>query len=141
MKFDGNGIPYNAPLSAAEKTQLPSGLLPSGEANYFDFVQYIGNGINKAYPSPNVAVIDGAIESGLLRSYPSSVFGVEKSGIFNYNELTGKFSNAVEANKLKIESFSIFNPYILHYRVDDTTVRIPYTSTFKVSISYDPYIR
>lgn len=152
MKIDSSGIPYNAPLSIIEKIQLPSGLLPSGEANFYDFLQNekpynLGSGINNVYPFPiNSIVVSGIKVSGLFSTYPPTVNPVEISGIFNYDGLVGKFSNVSQVSGLKIESFDIFNPYIYHYKVFDEDdnlreIKIPYISTYKVSLSYDPYKR
>ena len=152
MKFDSSGIPYNAPLSAAEKIQLASGLFPSGEANYFDFSQdrslYQGSGINAVYPSPtgiqvqNGIFVDNDLEvSGLYPTYPPDVNPVEKSGIFDFENLASRFSNVSQVSGLKIESFDIFNPYIHYYRVESQPVKIPYISTYKLSTVYDPYKR
>jgi hypothetical protein len=136
-----SGVPYNAPLTSGQKQQLPLGLLPSGEANYYDFNQdrsyHGGSGINYLYPSPsgfNQA-------SGVIRTYPPNVNPVEQSGIFSYNELSSAFSNVSQVSGLKIESFDIFNPYIHYYRIDNQPVKIPYVSTYKVSINYNPYQR
>jgi hypothetical protein len=131
-----SGIPYNTSLTSDQKKQLPSGLLPSGEANYYDFTQdkYRPSGINSEYPFPNVV-------SGLYPTYPPNVNPVERSGIFNYDGLVSRFTNVSQVSGLKIESFDIFNPYIHYYRVNDIAVKIPYVSTYKISISYDPYKR
>lgn len=136
-----SGIPYNAPLTSEQKVQLPSGLLPSGEANYYDFSQdrayYNGSGINHIYPSPS----DFSEESGIFKTYPSSATPIERSGIFNFDNLNSRFSNVSQVSGLKLESFEIFNPYIHYYRIDNKPVKIPYISTYKVSIGYDPYKR
>ena len=131
-----SGIPYNTSLTSEQKRQLPSGLLPSGEANFYDFTQdkYRPSGINSEYPFPDVP-------SGLYPTYPPNVDPIERSGIFNYDGLISRFSNVAQVSGLKIEGFEIFNPYIHHYRVNNTAVKIPYISTYKISISYDPYKR
>lgn len=139
-----NGIPYNAPLTNGQKIQYPSGILPSGEANYYDFTQdkYRPSGINAEYPYPNLTIQNGTfVPSGFYPTYPPNVNPVEKSGIFNYDGLVSRFTNVAQVSGLKIESFEIFNPYIHYYRVDDNVVKIPYISTYKVSVSYDPYKR
>ena len=127
-----DGIPYNAPLTESQKQQLPSGLIPSGEANFFDFSQ---SGINNIYPSPS------NFNSGIYVTYPKDANPIERSGIFNSDGLISRFSNVNQVSGLKIESFEIFNPYIHYYRVKDNPIKIPYTSTYKVSVSYDPYKR
>lgn len=155
MKFDNNGIPYNAPLSAVEKTQYPSGLLPSGEANYFDFSQdrsyHDGSGINAIYPSPTGVVQNGIIvkpkigggfeASGIYPTYPSDANPVEKSGIFDFQNLDSRFSNVSQVSGLKIESFEIFNPYVHYYRVKNKQVEIPYVSTYRLGVEWNPYTR
>lgn len=157
MKFDDNGIPYNAPLSASEKFQYPSGFLPSGEANYFDFAQdrsyHKTSGINAIYPSPTGIPVQNGIfvkpkvgggfeASGIYPTYPQDVDPVEKSGIFDFENLSSRFSNVSQVSGLKIESFEIFNPYIHYYRSSKKeVVRIPYISTYKLSVSFDPYKR
>lgn len=132
-----SGVPYNAPLTSEQKKQQPSGLLPSGEANFFDFSQ---SDINSIYPHPSGTVVNGVfVPSGFFPTYPNAANPVEKSGIFNYDDLSSRFSNVSQVSGLKIESFEVFNPYIHYYRVDNTPVKIPYVSTYKVSINYNPY--
>ena len=137
-----SGIPYNAPLTNEQKKQLPSGILPSGEANYYDFAQS-SKPLNETYPSPTGTAISGIVPalSGFFPTYPKNANPIEKSGIFNYDNLVGKFSNVNQVSGLKIESFEIFNPFILHYQLNNKVVKIPYISTYKVSTGYNPYSR
>lgn len=89
-------IPYQ-PLTSAEKSahltnRYPSGVLASGEANFFDFKQ----------PVLNVAISPPPL--------PSSIFSPSgTSFLFN-----NKLSNGVESKASGINDFKIFNPYI-HY--------------------------
>jgi hypothetical protein len=142
MIIDNQGIPYNAPLTDEQKKQFPSGILPSGEANYYDFTQS-SKPLNETYPSPTGTAISGIVPalSGFFPTYPKNANPIEKSGIFNYENLVSRFSNVNQVSGLKIESFELFNPVILHYQLNDKVIKIPYISTYKVSISYDPYLR
>lgn len=133
------------PLTNEQKV-LPSGaLLPSGEANFFDFRQdrsnRNGQGIDTDYPNPFFAgsgrallatnpTLSGIITSGLI--------GGGEQGIFSYNNLSGQFSNAVGSLVSGITDFTIFNPYIHYYGVQVRNVRgneiipvtIPYLSDY-----------
>lgn len=142
MIIDNQGIPYNAPLTNEQKKQFPSGILPSGEANYYDFAQN-SKPLNETYPSPTGTAISGIVPtlSGFFPTYPKNANPIEKSGIFSYDNLVGKFSNVNQVSGLKIESFELFNPVILYYQLNGKAIKIPYISTYKVSISYDPYLR
>ncbi len=103
--------------------------------------------------------------SGIIRTYPADIKGyaddnpamnADQSGIFHWNSelregvpqpappkdpiLKGSlFSNGELVKAGQIEDFKIFNPYIHHYRIDDTLVRIPYVSTYNVSIDWNAY--
>lgn len=132
--------PINNSLGLDQKKQIePSGLLPSGEANFFDFGQ-AQNFIINYYPSPSETElinsgdiykalveklgISGAFvlhtpkPSGDLVSYPSG-------SIFTYENLTSIFSNASSGvyiynpdgsiSGIKISTFNIYNPYIHYY--------------------------
>tara|TARA_R100000808_G_scaffold24430_1_gene56260 strand:+ start:457 stop:747 length:291 start_codon:yes stop_codon:yes gene_type:complete len=86
--FAASGLGPELPLTSGQKVQLPSGLLPSGEANYFDFYQAHnsnGSGINFMFPSPLSFVISGVGQSGLYRTYgpDDSLVVADVSGIFH----------------------------------------------------------
>lgn len=110
----------NPELPLGSGYQVVSGdmILPSGEANFFDFVQHHdvngGSGINYKYPSPK----DFAAVSGLLKTQGAAPYDRTKSsGIFSWEGLrqVEDFSNspneAPEVPEVK------FNPYI-HYLPD-----------------------
>lgn len=147
-------IPENTPLTDIQKLQkTPSGILPSGEANFFDFSQF-ASGYVYTSGTPEM----------LLYTHPQFSGEVRSSGnIFNYEALTGAFSNATSGfyvynpdgsiSGIKIKSFELFNPYIHYYPKDptelskitidnmgdDRALRIPYISSYKVSDKFDPY--
>jgi hypothetical protein len=147
-------IPKNEPLTADQKKQVePSGILPSGEANFFDFLQF-GSGYIYSSGTPEM----------LLYTYPEFSGEVRTSGnIFNYDILTGAFSSASSGfyvynldgtiSGIKIQSFELFNPYIHYYpknpsdlssiTVDnmheDRALKIPFISSYKISDKFDPY--
>ena len=130
----------NGPLTDAQKT-LPSGaIFPSGEANFYDFLQSHENagssGINATFPSPS----GFSSESGIIRTYGPDGSGVDTSGIFSSSNLSSRFSNSSRIDVNSITEFSIFNTYI-HYGtgVDGGSIQIPYVSTYSVSVEYDPY--
>lgn len=116
-------------------------ILPSGESNFFDLNQAhfrnSGSGINTVYPSPD--------DSGIYKTYPQDSGGfaiVERSGVFLFNNLSSKFSNS--SGNLPVDNLEIFNPYIHYYSIKDTKSRnipieIPYVSSYKVSVVYNPY--
>lgn len=109
-------IPSIVPLTSEQKAQLkPSGILPSGESNFYDYSQKMPE--------------------------TSGVSNPDESGIFHYNELVSSFSNVSEVSGLKANDFEIFNNYIHYYPKpeDQSPVKIPYVSTYKVSILFDPY--
>lgn len=178
-----NEIPENFNLSPQQKQQRPppivylinygiyltSGILPSGQANYFDVIQDtdspennfpipLGLPINSFYPSP--ADKNGNFTgTGLLATYPPwwtsvqptgyppelrYILGIlRQSGIFNFDDLNGRFSNSrgcitipfltdvgttVEITicsddnpDFKQQGFNIFNPYV-HYYPSNTAI-------------------
>ena len=86
--FAASGLGPELPLTSGQKAQLPSGLLPSGESNYFDFSQIHdsnGSGINSMFPSPLSFVVSGVGQSGVYRTYGSddSLVVADVSGIFH----------------------------------------------------------
>lgn len=138
----------NSPLTS-EQRLLPSGAyLPSGEANFFDVSQAQvnngGSGINVQYPSPSTF----NTASGLYATYaPYDENNIQdRSGIYNYRNLSGIFSNAPQSLVSGITSFNIFNPYIHYYPATGSNVNgvqdhvsIPFTSDYEVSELFDIY--
>ena len=164
--------PYTkTPLTEAEKVlkpNLPSGMLPSGEANFFDVAQHHehndGSGINAIFPSPESFIVSGVGQSGAYQTYgPNPNLEVEDtSGIFSYNNLSGVFSNGTQSRNASglidfsfggisagsVTDFTGFNNYV-HYYGEPTPVtvlvpgiipiRIPYISDVTVAVEYNPY--
>lgn len=150
--------PINQPLTNDQKRQVePSGILPSGEANFFDFNQSF-------LPVDSGYSFDSSKSGILLHTYPAFSGEIRSSGnIFNYEILTSAFSNASSGfyiynpdgsiSGIKIESFNLFNPYIHYYPKDpkelsnitidnmneDRSLKIPYISSYKVSDKSNPY--
>lgn len=86
--FAASGLGPELPLTSSQKAQLPSGLLPSGESNYFDFSQIHdsrGSGINRVFPSPPSFIDIGDGQSGVYRTYgpDDSLVVADVSGIFH----------------------------------------------------------
>jgi len=139
------------PLTEAQKA-LPSGmLLPSGEASFYDLSQNHdsdGSGINASFPNPTFS--DGYWdESGIFKTYgPNTGLTVKQSGLFNYDGLSGVFSNGPATRESGITDFTLFNPYI-HYQSRSTPnnisttvpVKIPFISDYTISITYDVYLQ
>jgi len=130
----------NEPLTSGQKA-LPSGaVFPSGEANFYDFSQsheYNGtSGINATYPSTDTFDPSGAA----LATYGADGTVADKSGIFNMEDLSSRFSNANSGEFDTIDDFTTFNSYI-HFQsgVGGTAAKIPYISTYNVSTIFDPY--
>lgn len=132
-------------LSNIQK-QLASGMIfPSGEANFYDFAQdhsyHKGSGINR-----NLSYIDKSGE--LYETYKVNESGLaERSGIFSFNKLISTFSNS--SGTVIPDDIYLDNPYV-HYYPDsknktnfkkNSPFYIPYISSYKVSIVYDPYKR
>lgn len=164
--FYNEGLGPNLPLSEQQRAQLPSGVLPSGEAGSFDFRQ---SGINEPFPYPNLTTPDefafesgadrtmfpGAFSdewweaSGTIRTYPEDpgtpVDEERESGIFHFNELLSQFSNSSGVKDNQIDDFTIFNSYVHHQRLpannltSSQPILIPYVSTFNVSIDFNAY--
>jgi hypothetical protein len=165
--FDA-GLGPNLPLSSQQQAMPVSGLLPSGESNGFDVTQshrmrseapsFRGSGINVPFPYPNeqteakykASDINNYYSdawwdaSGILKTYPSED-GVlcdqnRQSGIFHYNLERSRFSNGEDVRSKQIEDFTIFNNYIHHELVLPVgVISIPYISTFRTSVNWNPY--
>lgn len=165
--FYNEGLGPKLPLSAAARTQGVSGVLPSGESNSLDFEQQ-GTAINEPFPYPNTDTPENkAFPSGQSRSQFPNQFsdawwaasGVVKtygpdqgtlvdeereSGVFHFSELLSQFSNAQDVVAKQIDDFTIFNDYIHHETVPPnaskgSVVRIPFLSTYNVSIDFNVY--
>lgn len=113
-------IPENFTLTSQQKQQRPppisylldfglyltSGILPSGQENYFDPRQSpsnnIGSTINSFYPSPSSSI-------NFLATYPADSGNISESGIsiFNYIGLSGAFSNVIDVSGNNITSFRV----------------------------------
>ena len=175
-------IPENFTLTEQQKQQRPppiqylldgglyltSGILPSGQENYFDPRQdpdnNAGLSMNAFYPSP--ANKDGTFTgTGLLMTYPPwwfsthpsgydpelrDILGISKdSGILHYENLVGKFSNVSKVSGIATQDFNIFNPYIHYYpkntkitnanKSEDSPVLIPYVSDYEIVQPINPY--
>lgn len=144
----------NLPLTSGQK-QLPSGaLLPSGEANFFDFSQShennSGSGINSLYPNPSGGIFTEEYWniSGIYKTYPenSGLTVVDTSGIFHYNGLSGVFSNGPQTRSSGINDFVIFNPYIHYYSqvgvaptFASAAIKIPFVSDYRIAYTFNPY--
>lgn len=115
-------------------------LVASGESNFYDHLQDRelngGSGINASFPNPSNAI------SGVYQTYASSaqIPNQYDSGIFNFNYLASQFSNANTID-ITISDFDTFNPYIHYYRTNNQPVEIPFISTYRVSVVYNPYRR
>lgn len=120
-------------------------LLPSGESNFFDYTQFKKE-INKEYPSPS----GFATQSGIYKTYPPSgnIQIPFISGVLNPSGLINRFSSA-SGNYVTVTNLGVFNSYIHYYGLNDDDmngksyqrIEIPYVSTFKVSLGFDPYPR
>lgn len=147
--FHTEGLGPSLPLSQEARQQLPSGLLPSGEANGYDFQQTENGPINKFYPNPygNIPSGEFSLEwwesSGILNTYPEESGTLSdperESGILFFNELFSRFSNSTDINEDQITDFTIFNPYVHHKAVNNKVIKIPYISTYDVHIDFNPY--
>ena len=105
------------PLTDEEKmSHFPSGVLASGEALFYDTRQTAP--INETYPDPSGFIS----ESGIYATYAKNDGGVPlESGLFSMNGLVSHFSNR------GITDFSIFNPYIHYYSVEQPSgTVVPY---------------
>lgn len=165
--FYNEGLGPQIPLSEVQRALGPSGVLPSGEANSFDFRQQ-GSGINQDYPYPNLTTSDDlAFESdadratfpdafsdewwaasGVVKTYPESSGALaddeRESGIFHFQQLLSRFSNASEVSGNQIDDFTIFNSYIHHQRLpannnNAPAIQIPFVSTYSLSIDWNAY--
>ncbi len=105
-------------------------VLPSSESNFFDYQQF-GSPINSVFPSPENFV------SGIYETYPKDPNPViERSNIFAFNGTVGRFSGP---GIIAQDNLEIFNPYIHYYTNGGNAILIPYVSTYKVSIEFNPY--
>jgi len=125
MSYNANPPYTKTSLTAAERdlTSLPSGVLPSGEANFFDTSQlHVNNsnlGINQTFPSPASFDIDQPGQSGLYVTNPENpdlVVG-ENGSEFQPSGLVNQFSNGYASLLNGITDFTAFNPYIHYYAI------------------------
>ena len=141
--------PYTrTPLTESHKVlkpNLPSGVLPSGEASFFDLAQHHennnGSGINAIFPSPANFEDEAKVnynlnigqpgQSGTYITKPENpdLEVVDKSGIFSYNDLIGGFSNGIQSRNASgvidfsfggisagsVTDFTGFNNYVHYY--------------------------
>ena len=171
MAYNANPPYTKTPLTEAEKVlkpNLPSGMLPSGEANFFDVAQHHENnddsGINAIFPSPDSFIVSGPGQSGAYVTNPENpdLEVVDRTGIFSYNNLTGVFSNGTQSRNASglidfsfggisagsVTDFTGFNNYVHYYGEPTpptalvpgvTPIKIPYISDVIVAISYNRY--
>lgn len=160
-----NQVPTNFLLTQTQKQQkAPSGILPSGQENYFDSRQDPDNNlslpINAFYPSPINQ--DGNFSgTGLLATYPPTGYPpqiryllgqLRETGILHFYDFSSLFSNATIVGLYQVSDFTIFNPYIHYYpnkqeldsinnqnKSNNYPVYIPYVSDYEFSEPYDPY--
>lgn len=145
------------PLSNEAREQLVSGVLPSGEANMFDFSQH-GKSINKTYPSPEGNQIGEPSYSSVVASFPEdSGVSLHESGIFYFNNLDGRFSSDTQVpsglgDRLQafyrppqgnvpreIYTFRVQDSYIHHKPYDGRGVEILFLSSYNEAIPLDRY--
>lgn len=152
-------IPENFILTDEQKQQkYPSGILPSGQANFADQNQYPQ--INEIYPSPSSTI------NNLLATYPPSGYSPEtryllgelkETGILHYDQLiqnrnfSNGFATQVAIELAGISDFNIFNPYIHYYpninpseinqqnKNSNYKVDIPYVSDYEIAEPFTPY--
>ena len=138
-------MPQNIPLGTGEMA-LPSGaVLPSGEANFFDFEQQ-GKALNATYPSP--ADFTGAsgvrVTSPVNPDLASELALVEGSGIQGSllapTRLNTPFSNTESAASGQISDFTIFNSYVHYYQSNSAPVYINYSLAFEQVVGWDRYV-
>lgn len=156
MAYNANPPYTKTPLTEQEKalTSLPSGVLPSGEANFFDTSQlHVNNsnlGINQTFPSPASFDIDQPGQSGLYVTNPENPHLTvgENGSEFQPVGLVNQFSNGLTSLLNGITDFSTFNSYIHHHGKPplvttinsvDTPIHIPYVSDYTVSVEVNPY--
>ena len=119
-------------LTSEEKiAHYPSGVMASGESNFFDARQGVspsGFAINSVYPSPH----DFVFVSGAFVTSPSAEKTASDS-IFSTYGLVSDFSNGpaslAEVINRGIYDFTIFNPYIHYYNIEaPVSAVVPYGS-------------
>lgn len=104
-------------------------LLPSGESNYVDYNQH--REINLIYPSP----VDFVEASSIYKTYPKDETIVKNNtGIFHSYGLINPLSNS-NGIYVSVTNLNVFGPYVHYYN----NLVIPFVSTYKVSLGYNPY--
>jgi len=143
------------PLTDAQRMQPTSGVLPSGEANMYDFSQKAP--INKKFP--DLSSNDPSY-SGVLRTYPEDT-GVtfNDTGIFHYDKTAGQFSSPTpvpsglgerlqafyvpdqKCNEQPREdyTFRVQDSYIHHKQYGGKTFEICFLSSYMESVDFDRY--
>jgi hypothetical protein len=122
---------FRALTSEEKLAHLPSGVFASGEALFYDTRQTTP--INETYPDP--AGFSSA--SGIYATYAKNASNPVVS-IFGMGGLVSDFSNSVasvaQLINRGITDFSIFNPYIHYYSMEQPTgIAVPYPPTGPVS--------
>ncbi len=117
------------PLTDEEKmAHFPSGVFASGEALFYDTSQSgVFLPINETYPHPSGFIS----ESGIYATYDKNLGSGSSESTFSMNGLVSHFSNGnasiTELIARGITNFSIFNPYIHYYSVEQPTgTVVPY---------------
>lgn len=143
------------PLTDAEREQLVSGVLPSGEANMYDFSQKVP--INENFPSVES---DDPTYSGVIRTYPEDTdITIQETGVFSYDGTTGQFSSPTPVpsgfgDRLQAfyvptqdctavpredYTFRVQDSYIHHKLYDGKAVEICFLSSYDVALQMDRY--
>ena len=125
---------FRALTSEEKLAHYPSGVMASGESNFFDAKQRVspsGFAINSIYPSPD------DFASGVFVTSPSGEKTASDS-IFNTYGLVSDFSNGPDSLETVINrgihDFTIFNPYIHYYSVEASAgTVVPYGSNNSVN--------
>lgn len=116
-------------------THIPpsSILLPSGQSNFFDYTQRVYD-INTKFPSPSSALV-----SGIYNTYPKDVDVIVSGLKYDIFQPSG-LNNLLSSHSgiyVSGTNLGVFNPYIHYYN----NIKIPFVSTYKISLGYDPYPR
>lgn len=106
------GLGPQLPLTSGQQVQLVSGVLPSGESNFFDLEQdrqkSDGRGINKDYDYQKENAGSGVVATYPPDGFFSTEFTGKPSGIIDSNRESGIFHQHLIGN-FAAESGSIFS--------------------------------